>query len=72
MNKLLDVPTSDPDDARRRKLLNILLAGIGGLSVLTFLVVFFLNVFVPFKNQNDILIGLGASVALIFGLCGIL
>lgn len=70
MNKLLDVPTSDPDDARRRKLLNILLAGIGGLSVLTFLVVFFLNVFVPFRNQNDIIIGLGASVALIFGSVG--
>ena len=28
INKILDVPTSDPDDARRRRLLNILLLGI--------------------------------------------
>ena len=28
---LLDVPSMDPDDARRRKLLNILLAGAGVL-----------------------------------------
>ncbi len=29
--QLLDVPSIDPDDARRRKLLNILLVGVGGL-----------------------------------------
>jgi signal transduction histidine kinase/CheY-like chemotaxis protein len=29
INQLLDVPSTDPDDARRRKLLNILLLGIG-------------------------------------------
>ncbi len=28
INRLLDVPSADPDDARRRKLLNILLVGI--------------------------------------------
>jgi signal transduction histidine kinase len=28
INQLLDVPTSDPDDARRRRLLNILLLGV--------------------------------------------
>jgi len=28
INQLLDVPTSDPDDARRRRLLNIMLLGI--------------------------------------------
>ncbi|MGZ9223654.1 MAG: hypothetical protein ACXW4Q_16235, partial [Anaerolineales bacterium] len=28
INQILDVPTSDPDDARRRRLLNILLLGV--------------------------------------------
>ena len=34
INKILDVPTSDPDDARRRRLLNILLLGIFVVAVL--------------------------------------
>ncbi|MFL7792795.1 MAG: sensor histidine kinase [Anaerolineae bacterium] len=37
LSKLLDVPTTDPDDARRRKLLNIILAGLVPLILLTFL-----------------------------------
>jgi len=38
LNKWLDVPSTDPDDARRRKLLNILLVGTGSLIVVTLLV----------------------------------
>ena len=34
INRLITIPTSDPDDARRRKLLNILLLGIAVLLVL--------------------------------------
>jgi len=34
---LLTVPSTDPDDARRRKLLNILLAAVGVLSLVTLL-----------------------------------
>ena len=30
--RFLDVPSADPDDARRRRLLNILLVGVGMLS----------------------------------------
>lgn len=37
LSRLLDVPLTDPDDARRRKLLNILLAGIMVLTLLIFL-----------------------------------
>ena len=37
LDKFLDVPSSDPDDARRRKLLNILLAGVAFLAVLAIL-----------------------------------
>lgn len=34
-DKLLSIPATDPDDARRRKFLNALLAGVGLLSLLT-------------------------------------
>ena len=37
LNDFLDVQAVDPDDARRRKLLNILLAGIAPLTVLTWI-----------------------------------
>jgi len=33
LSRLLNVPSTDPDDARRRKLLNILLAGIAALAI---------------------------------------
>ena len=36
-NSLTDIPTSDPDDSRRRKLLNILLLGMGILTILILL-----------------------------------
>ncbi len=37
INQLLDVPSTDPDDARRRKLLNILLAGTVTMTILMLL-----------------------------------
>jgi signal transduction histidine kinase len=37
VSRFLDVPSMDPDDARRRKLLNILLAGVAALSLLVIL-----------------------------------
>ncbi len=37
VNQLLTVPSTDPEDARRRKLLNILLAGIAIVTLLAFL-----------------------------------
>jgi signal transduction histidine kinase len=38
VNRLIDVPTADPDDARRRKLLNIILVSMAGIAVLTMIV----------------------------------
>ena len=35
IDRFLEVPTADPDDARRRRLLNILLIGVAGLTILT-------------------------------------
>jgi PAS domain S-box-containing protein len=37
INNALSVNIADPDDARRRKLLNILLLGVGGLTFFTFI-----------------------------------
>ena len=37
-NRLIDVPSADPDDARRRKLLNIILVSMVGIAILTMLV----------------------------------
>lgn len=70
MNSFLDVPTSDPDDARRRKLLNILLVGMGALALITVFVVLFSALFSPFKNQSDFWIVLGASLGFFAGCVG--
>jgi signal transduction histidine kinase len=37
IDRLLTIPSADPNDARKRKILNILLAGTGGVSVLAIL-----------------------------------
>jgi PAS domain S-box-containing protein len=44
INQWLEVPSTDPDDARRRRLLNILLAGIAGMVLLALLVAVAVNV----------------------------
>ena len=44
INRFLDVPVSDADEARRRKLLNIILAGVALLSIITIVIVLFLNI----------------------------
>jgi PAS domain S-box-containing protein len=44
INQLVDVPSLDPDDARRRKLLNILLAGV---ATIAFIGVLISSVYVP-------------------------
>ena len=66
-NQLTNVPTIDPDDARRRKLLNILLFGIAVLSLLTFITIIVASFFITFKNINDIWFGLGAAGGLLIG-----
>lgn len=39
LNRFLDVPSTDPDDARRRKLLNIILGFVGSLTIFVLFVV---------------------------------
>jgi signal transduction histidine kinase len=48
-NNLLEVPTTAPDDARRRKLLNIILFGIAGIALWAFVTITILE----FTNTAD-------------------
>lgn len=64
----LDVPVSDPEDARRRRLLNIILAGIF-ISLVAVLLTLFVLVglgWLTFAEQDFIFI-VGAAVAMIIG-----
>jgi PAS domain S-box-containing protein len=45
VNRLLDVPTSDPDDSRRRKLLNVMLAGLFLVAVLAAVITAVVEIF---------------------------
>jgi signal transduction histidine kinase len=59
LSRFLTVSTADPDDTRRRKILNILLVGIGMLSFLTFaiaLIALFLKLLV-WANVSLLIIG---------------
>jgi hypothetical protein len=66
-NRLLDVPVTDPDDARRRKLLNIILMSVGMLSIilLIYTFIYFLTTNQPGVNQQDILIVFPSGFAIL-------
>lgn len=67
LSQLTDVPSSDPDDRRRRRLLNILLTGVGFLSIVTLIVVLFGSAFADIKDKSNLWLGLGAAVGLLLG-----
>ena len=60
-NRFVTISSSDPDDVRRRRILNILLAGIGGVSLLALVV----GSLLIFSGQSVSLIILGSIVTLI-------
>ncbi len=66
LNNFLEVPSIDPDDARRRKLLNIILAFVGGLTLLVVIVFPILSIVRGTSFSKDIDIYL-ISVALFIG-----
>ncbi|HVF24730.1 MAG TPA: ATP-binding protein [Anaerolineales bacterium] len=71
LNPILTVPTTDPDDARRRWLLNILLLGalLADLMGLAFVIV--LNIINPDTSQSDtqiLLVGITVFALGIFGI----
>src|SRR5687767_13953239 len=72
LNQILTVPTSDPDDARRRRLLNILLLGVLLVDMLALIVV--VREFMrpqSSTSDTDLKILLGGIVIFILGIFGI-
>lgn len=71
LNTILTVPTTDPDDARRRRLLNILLLGtlIAALLGLTSVVIS--SISNPNISQSDIQVLLGGITVFTLGIFGI-
>ena len=71
LNTILTVPTTDPDDARRRRLLNILLLGtlIAALLGLTSIVIN--SISNPNISQSDIQVLLGGITVFTLGIFGI-
>jgi PAS domain S-box-containing protein len=66
INRLIDVPTADPDDARRRKLLNIILVSMAGIAVLT-MIVGALSLALSPENASGIAFVFPASIAALIG-----
>jgi PAS domain S-box-containing protein len=67
ISRLLDVPTLDPDDARRRKLLNILLAGVGVISLIAFIAIVLFDIMgLPYTIEETQLLYL-ACIAMLAG-----
>jgi len=62
LNRFLTISSNDPDDIRRRRILNILIAVVGGMSLAALLI--FLFPFFSGKNYVEILIA-GSAVTLV-------
>lgn len=61
IEQLLNVPTSDPDDARRRRLLNILLLGILAVALLGLIAIIISSIphnFIINDDQQTLLLGI--------------
>ena len=67
LSRLTDVSSSDPDDARRRKLLSILLTGIAALSIITLVMIPIASIFSAFANPINFWIGLASATGLLLG-----
>jgi signal transduction histidine kinase len=66
LRRFLTVPTSDPDDTRRRRVLNILVVSIGILSILALLTSLAL-IFLGIQTWDNLQLVVIGSVATIFG-----
>ncbi|HEX3049992.1 MAG TPA: PAS domain-containing sensor histidine kinase [Aggregatilineaceae bacterium] len=67
IRKLIDVPSIDPEDARRRKLLNILLLGIGVLTLTTLLLSLTAMIFNMAGESSEVEMLLVACLVLLIG-----
>lgn len=66
LRRLLDVPSKDPDDARHRKLLNILLTGIGIIALVALLFITVANITQAIEPE-DVASVYGGSLAIFVG-----
>ncbi len=65
LNNLLNIPSTDPDNARKGKLLNIILAG---MAVLLILVLIFSIFAIPYTKSSDLWLIFGGSSILLVGM----
>ena len=71
LNTILTVPTTDPDDARRRRLLNILLLGTLIAAMIGLIAIVFVSIINPETNQSEtqvLLVGIAVFTLGIFGI----
>src|SRR5215207_3776932 len=71
LNTILNVPTIDPDDARQRRLLNILLLGLFIAALTGLIAIFIYSSINPDLGQSEIQVLLGGIVVFILGLFGV-
>ena len=71
LNTILTVPTTDPDDARRRRLLNILLLGTLLAAMIGLVSIIIFNILNPETNPSEtqvLLVGITVFTLGIFGI----
>ena len=71
LNSILTVPTIDPDDARQRRLLNILLLGLFIAALTGLIAIFIYSIINPDLDRSEIQVLLGGIVVFILGIFGI-
>ena len=67
-SRLMRIPTTDPEDARRRRLLSILLIGTGTVTLFILLFVALYTLLGLAPSQEDILYPLGGALTMLSGL----
>src|SRR5688572_27077132 len=71
LNTILTVPTTDPDDARRRRLLNILLLGLLFAAMIGLVAIVIFILLNPETNQSETQVLLAGIAVFTLGLFGI-
>lgn len=67
-SKLMRIPTTDPEDARRRRLLSILLVGTGIVTLFILLFIALYTLLGLASSQEDILYPLGGALTMLSGI----
>jgi PAS domain S-box-containing protein len=70
IDRFLTISSADPNDARKRKILNILLAVTAGISVIA-IVVELIFITIAYQDPMEIAVILGGSIITLLGILGI-